>query len=77
MTKEKFLPIDLIHIEESCEAIRACLEKYEDYDRSDGYRDHQYASAKNILSVVLRNIRNHLDKKDIWWMNPYGLWETK
>lgn len=71
--KEKFLPVDLGHLEEKCLAIVDCFDKAKDNDRSKEYREFHLKQAEQIANTLRHDFRYYFDKYEISGVIPYGL----
>lgn len=73
--KEKFLPVDLGHLEEKALAILNAFEASECPDRSEEYREYMLKRARDITETLVRDFRYYFDTKEIGGLIPYGLKE--
>jgi len=71
--KEKFLPVDLGHLEEKCLAIVDCFDKANDPDRSKEYREHHLKKAEQVADTLRNDFRYYFDKYEVSGVIPYGL----
>lgn len=77
MRKDKFLPVDLGHLEDKALAIVDCFRKYNDLDRSKEYREFHLKQAETISKTLLRDFGYCFDHFEIGEMIPYGLKNEK
>lgn len=77
MNKEKFLPIDLGHLEEKAIAILNAFKASECSDRSEEYRAVMLKKAKDITNTLVQDFRYYFDTKEIGGLIPYDLDEVK
>ena len=76
MKKEKFLPVDLGHLEDKALAIVDAFRRANHPDRSNEYKKFHLKKAEQIADTLLSDFGYYFDTKEIGGMIPYGLNET-
>ena len=71
--KEKFLPVDLGHLESKALAVVEAFDKHNDVGRSAEYRNYHLRSAESIARSLVSAFRHSFDTYEIGGMIPYGL----
>jgi len=74
--KEKFLPVDLGHLESRALAVVEAFDKHNDTERSDEYRNYHLKNAESIARSLASAFRHSFDTYEIGGMIPYGLDEA-